>query len=345
MTTHAVAERAARPDFWIQPARLFVTVGALPLMLIGIIVYFTVASPVFLTLANLSVLASQSVFLLLVATAQLVVLIAGGFDLSVSANVGLTSVASATVMVAVYGGVPEFAGPSILWGIATAILVGLAIGLANGLGVAVLKLNPFIVTLAISGIVAGLSIIVSRGQQVTGLPSVFANVVGGGSIAGIPWLIILSVPLVLIVYLVLSWTRFGRQIYAIGGNPVAASVAGVRVTRNLIVAYVVAGVLVAIAGWLLTARVASGQPTLGAALTMQSITAALIGGASLSGGRGNVGGLVFGVAFIMLLTNGMSLARLDTNTQTIAIGIALLLAVLIDRMRERTRVWLRAQQH
>ncbi len=107
--------------------------------------------------------------------------------------------------------------------------------------------------------------------------------------------------------------------------------------------YVLAGILVGLAGWLLTARVTSGQPSLGSALTMQSLTAALIGGASLSGGRGGIGGLVMGVAFIILLTNGMNLLRLDTNTQSIAIGIALVLAVVIDRVRVRARVWVRAR--
>jgi ribose/xylose/arabinose/galactoside ABC-type transport system permease subunit len=345
MTAQSLGEphpKQPSPAVWL--GRVFARIGALPIVLLAVIVVFAAASPVFLTAQNLSSLASQSVFLLLIATAQLIVLIAGGFDLSVGANVALTSVASATVTSAVYGGYPEFEGQAILWGAITALVVGAGVGLLNGFGVAVLKVNPFIVTLATSGIVAGVAIIVSRGQQITGLPPAYTHVVGSGSVIGIPWLLILSVPVVLVVHVLLSRTRFGRRIYALGGNPVAASVAGIGVKRNLVLTYVIAGIIVAMAGWLLTARVASGQPSLGTALTMQSLTAALIGGASLSGGRGNVGGMVLGVVFIMLLTNGMNLMRLDTNTQTIAIGIALVVAVVIDRLRDRTREWVRARR-
>lgn len=325
-----------------QLASLFARVGALPLILLALILFFAISAPVFFTTQNLSTLATQSVFLLLVATAQLLVLIAGGFDLSVGANIGLTSVASATVMAAVYGGIDEYSSISLVWGIAIALLVGGTVGLANGIGVAVLKVNPFIITLASSGIVAGLAIIVSKGQQITGLPKVFTQVISAGTVAGIPWLLVLSVPIVAAVYLLLSWTKFGRHLYAIGGNSTAANVAGVKVTRYLVITYTLAGLLVGLAGWLLTARVTSGQPSLGTALTMQSVTAALIGGASLYGGRGGVGGLVMGAGFIMLLTNGMNLLRMDTNTQSIAVGVALVLAVVIDRARERTRVWVRA---
>lgn len=344
MTTQsstAAPTSGTSPALWA--GRLFARVGALPAVLVAVIVVFAAASPVFFTPQNFSSLASQSVFLLLIATGQLIVLIAGGFDLSVGANVALTSVASATVTSAVYGGVTEFEGQALVWGAVTALLVGAGVGLLNGLGVAVLKVNPFIVTLATSGIVAGIAVIVSRGQQVTGLPPLYTDAVGSGTVAGIPWLLILSVPVVLIVHLVLSSTRFGRRVYAVGGNAVAASVAGIGVKRTLVATYVIAGTIVALAGWLLTARVASGQPSLGASLTMQSLTAALIGGASLTGGRGKVWGMVLGVVFIMLLTNGMNLMRLDTNTQTIAIGIALVAAVVIDRLRDRTREWVRAR--
>jgi len=315
----------------------FVLFGALPPLLIIMIIVFAIANPVFLTPGNLITLATQAVFLLLVSLGQMVVLITGGFDLSVGSNVALTSIVSASVMAAVYGGYEEFTGQAVWSGFCMVLVVGLVVGLVNGIGVAFLKVNAFIVTLASMSIFAGITLVISGGSQISGLPRFFTHEIGSGRLAGFPIPVLLTIPVIIVMLIVLRWTRYGRHLYAIGGNPAAATVSGIRVRLNLMVAYVICGLLASYAGWLLTARVASGQPLLGGSFALESITAAIIGGAALTGGRGGVGGTLLGVLFVMGLTNGMNLMRMDSNQQSIAVGILLVLAVVADRLRTRAR--------
>lgn len=317
--------------------RGFVRLGPLPPILIALLIFFTFANSTFISSDNLLSVSEQGVFLLLVSLGQMMVLVSGGFDLSVGANVALTSIISSSVMATVYGGVSRFSTLSIIDGLLVALAVGLVVGLSNGIGVAFLGVNPFIVTLATSSVFAGVTLLVSGGEEVGGLPRAYVYDIGSGSFAGIPLLVLFTLPVVIALFVLLSLTRYGRQLYAIGGNPSSARVAGVRVRITLLVTYVICAVVTAYAGWLLTARVASGQPLLGGQFPLQSITAAVIGGASLRGGRGGVGGTLLGVVFIMVLTNGMNLMKLGSNQQSIAVGLALLFAVVADRLRDRAR--------
>jgi len=332
-----VNPRKNSSEFKFWALKSFAVGGPLPILLIALVIVFGVASPVFFSVQNLQSIATMSVFLLLTALAQMLILISGGFDLSVGSNIALTSICTALVMNSVYGGQEQFTGVAMLWGFVVATIVGLVVGFANGFGVAILKVNPFIITLASTSIFAGLTMIISRGREVSGLPRFFTHVLGSGHVGLIPVVILIAIPILLIVLVVLRWTAFGKSIYAIGGNEHAAAVAGIRVRRNLMFVYMIAGLLTAYAGWLLTARVSSGQPLLGSEYVMQSITAAIIGGASLRGGRGGVGGTVLGVLLLVGLTNGMNLMRLDSNQQSIAIGIALVLSILISRFRDQSR--------
>jgi ribose transport system permease protein len=323
----------------------FGVVGPLPVLLVGLIIFFCIAEPIFLSPQNLSDLGVQSVFLLFMASGQMIVLVTGGFDMSVSATVAFVSIVSATVMRDTWLAQVEQAGSiaaadalgPVLLSLVVAIAIGCLIGLANGLGVALLKINAFIVTLAVATILGGLMLIYSGGLEVTGLPALYKDELGSGRLAGIPWLIILTIPVLAVLYLMMHNTTFGLHLYALGDNPTSARIAGIKVGSKMVLAYVIASVLVAIAAWLLTARVGAGHPGMGGSYTMQSITAAVIGGVSLRGGRGGVLGTVLGVLFIQVLANGMNLMRLDTNTQSIAVGAALILAVLIDRLRDRAR--------
>jgi ribose/xylose/arabinose/galactoside ABC-type transport system permease subunit len=326
----SAAPKAQNSQFWLK---FFSTVGPLPPLLVLMIALFALSNDRFLQPDNLLSVSQQSVALLLIALGQMLVLVSGGFDLSVGATVALSSVVSATMMQQVYGGQPQFAGQSMIMGLAVSIAVGIAVGVANGVGVAFLKVNPFIVTLATATIIGGLTMVFSGGATVSGLPREYIVHLGSGFTAGIPNLVLATLPLVAIVFIFLKWTTFGRHLYAIGGNALAARTAGIQVRRNLIFTYVICAVLASIAAYLLTARSGSGQPTFGGTFALQSITAAVIGGASLLGGRGGVGGTLLGVAFIMLLGNGMNFMRLDTNMQNIALGLALVLAVLADRFR------------
>ncbi|MEN3346345.1 MAG: ribose transport system permease protein [Arthrobacter sp.] len=322
-------------NYWAMKA--FSVGGPLPFLLVLLVIGFGIVNPVFLSPQNMQSIATMGVFLLLTALAQTLILISGGFDLSVGSNIALTSVCSALVMQSVYGGIEEYTGLAMVWGFLTAVLVGLIVGLINGIGVAILRVNAFIVTLATMSIVAGITMVISGGREISGLPTLFTHGVGSGRVGPVPTALLLTIPVVAVLFVVLRWTRYGKSIYAIGGNEIAATVAGIRVKTNLIVAYALGGVLTAFAGWLLTARVSSGQPQLGGEYMMMSITAAIIGGASLRGGRGGVGGTILGVLFIVGLTNGMNLIRMDSNQQAVAVGIALVVSILISRAREHTR--------
>ncbi|MFA5607385.1 MAG: ABC transporter permease [Leucobacter sp.] len=317
---------------------IFGRVGPLPVLLGGVFIYFAIATPTFATANNLTELAQRSVFLLLMAMGQMIVLVSGGFDLSVAAVVSFVSIVSAQVMLEVFVGSGNET-LAILASLGMVILVGVGVGLVNGIGVAILKINAFIVTLAVATIVGGLTIIVSGGATVTGLPETFSRGLSSEGPLGISWMVYLTIPVVIAVYFLTNNSVYGSHLYALGDNPTAARIAGIRVNQTTILAYVLASVLIAYGAWLLTARIGSGQPTLGASYTMETITAAVIGGASLRGGRGTIIGVVLGVLFMQMLTNGMNLVKLDTNSQQIAIGVALLFAVLIDRLRDRARTY------
>ena len=322
---------------WVWCVTQFARVGPLPILLLLCFVFFAVTASGFASAENFISIGKQSVFLMLMASAQMLVLVTGGFDMSVGAVVAATSIISSTVLFNMYVENPDQEGIAVFVSLLVALGVGLVIGLLNGLGVTLLRINAFIVTLAMATILEGITLIISGGLEVSGLPPLYKGVIGGGSVAGIPWLIILSVPVIIILLIVMNRTRFGTHLYSLGDNPTAARIAGVNVTRNTIIAYMLASMLVAYSAWLLTARVGSGQPAMGGTYTMESITAAVIGGVSLRGGRGGVFGTVMGVVFIQMLSNGMNLMRLDTNTQSIAVGIALVVAVLIDRLRDQAR--------
>lgn len=307
--------------------------GALPIVLLICIVVFQAGNDRFLSQINIINMTQQGVFLMLIAFGQMIVLIAGGFDLSVGAVVAMTSIISAKVMVAVAGTIPDAAGVAIMAGFFTALAVGLGAGLVNAIGVAVLKVNAFIVTLATASIFQGLTLVISQGIQVSGLPRPFIYEIGSGRFMGIPMSALLALPVMIMVYLAIHHMRFGRYLYAIGSNVKSAVVAGIVVNRYLLAAYATCSVITAFSGWLLTARVSSGEPLLGGEFPLNSIAAAVIGGCSLRGGEGTVFGVFMGVVFITVLGNGMDLLRIGSNYQMIVLGIVLVGAVVLDRYR------------
>jgi ribose/xylose/arabinose/galactoside ABC-type transport system permease subunit len=339
--TRSRADLGRRSIDWI--IFQFGRVGPLPVLLLGVFVYFAITTPTFATSNNLTELLQRSVFLVLMAMGQMLVLVSGGFDLSVAAVVSFMSIVSSQFMLRTFTG-SENAVMAVLVSLALTLLVGGIIGLVNGMGVALLKINAFIVTLAAATILGGLTIIVSGGITVTGLPPLFSRELASDGPLGISWLVYLTIPVVIAMYFLTNNTVFGAHLYALGDNPVAARIAGIPVRRVTIIAYVLGSTLIAYGAWLLTARIGSGQPTLGGSYTMETITAAVIGGASVRGGRGTIVGVVLGVLFMQMLTNGMNLARLDANSQQIAIGVALLFAVLIDRLRDRARTYSAVQR-
>jgi ribose/xylose/arabinose/galactoside ABC-type transport system permease subunit len=307
--------------------------GLLPVLLIGLLLFFSIASPNFFTRTNLSTILTQALFLIIVSVAQTLVLLTGGFDLSIGSSIALVSIVVGLQLL----DHPDAPLTGLVIATVAAIAVATGIGALNGLFVSVFRVPPFIVTLAMMTAVSGLALKVSRGVPVFGLPGYFSSTLYTGKVLGIPvpWLV--TVLVLLVMYVLLHWTRFGRYWYAIGSNAEAARLSGIAVRFYLFLAYAIAGVLVGVTGLLLTARVGSGEPTLGASFPLESIAAAVLGGVSIRGGEGNIFGAALGAIFLVMLRNGMDIMGISTYTQMIITGGLLVAAVIIDNWVHRER--------
>ncbi len=315
--------------------RMFLRVGVLPFFLGIALIVFTIMSDKFLTMQNLVNVGRQSVYLILVSLGQMLVLISGGFDLSVGTVIALSSVVSATVMVAM---VPVF--PDAVWlAIAIGALAGfgaaLVVGGINGIGVAVFEVSPFIMTLGVSSVGAGLALFLTGGVPVSGLPYAFGNVFGFGRFWGVPVPVIVATVCVAVMWVFMARTRLGAQIYAVGGNIKAAHLSAINTKRTLMMAYILCSLIAALTGLLLTARVESGEANLGGTIALESIAACVIAGVSLRGGLGRVENVVLGGFFIILVQNGMNLAQVSSYMQMVLLGALLILAVIFDQLRFR----------
>jgi len=303
----------------------------LPVLFAVAVSIFAVQAPGFLTADNLINVSRQSVYLMIVSLAQLMVLIGGGLDLSVGTIVALSSVVGATVMAAAHAAWPDSPALVIFAGSLAGLAAGVAVGLLNGIGTAVLRIPAFMMTLGMSSVVFGVTLFVSGGVPVYGLPPAFGEVFGFGRIAGLPVPSLIAAAIVLIIYVLLEWTRYGRHLYATGGNLRAAELSGVRTTRVTIGAFAIAGALSALSGLLLTARLDTGESNIGASLPLESIAACVIAGVSLSGGLGRTFKVVIGTLLIVLVQNGMNLMQIGAYAQTIAIGAILIFAMALSR--------------
>ena len=314
---------------------LLVRVGVLPLFLVGALIFFSIASPRFMTFENLINVARQSVYLVLVSLGQMIVLLTGGFDLSVGTIIALTSVLSAMLMVALTPMFPNAVWLVILLACLGAIAAAFTIGLLNGIGVAVFGVSPFIMTLGVQSVGAGIALFLTGGVPVTGMPYEFGNIFGFGRFLGLPMPVIVAIIAILMMSIFLYGMRSGGHVYAVGGNIHSAKLSGVNATLTLILAYVASAGLAALTGLLLTARVESGEANLGGAIALESIAACVIGGVSLRGGIGRIETVVLGAFFIVLIQNGMNLMQIGSYMQMVLLGILLILAVIIDQVRYR----------
>jgi ribose transport system permease protein len=310
-------------------------VGVLPFFLVVALAVFTLASPQFLTAQNIVNIARQSVYLVLVSLGQMIVLLTGGFDLAVGTTIALTSVISAMIMISVMAAIPDSIGLIIAAGCLGAIAVALFIGLINGTGVAVFGVSPFIMTLGVQSVGAGVALFLTGGVPVTGFPHAFGDTFGFARIFGVPVTVAIAIIAIAVVAIFLYGTRFGRHLYAVGGNVKAAKLSGINTTMTLLIAYAASALLASIDGLLLTARVESGEANLGGTIALQSIAACVIGGVSLRGGIGRVEGVVLGAFFIVLIQNGMDLMQIGSYMQMVLLGVLLILAVIVDQIRYR----------
>lgn len=339
MNTQIQTAAATEEHQSFSPMRLlratFLKLGVLPFFLVAALIIFSMASRQFLALDNITNVARQSVYLVLVSLGQMLVLVTGGFDLAVGTSIALTSVVSAMTMVYFASQFPDLVWLVIMLGILAGLASALAIGLLNGLGVAQFGVSPFIMTLGVQSVGAGIALFLTGGVPIGNLPYDFGEFFGFGRVFGVPVPVLVAVIAIVFVWVLMNRTRTGARIYAIGGNIKAANLSGINTKRTLFIAYIACALLASIAGVLLTARVESGETNLGGTIALESIAACVIAGVSLRGGIGRVESVVLGAFFIVLVQNGMNIMQIGSYMQMVLLGSLLILAVVIDQFRFR----------
>ena len=294
--------------------------------LVVLCVFFSLASNKFLSLGNITNMLLQISAVGIVAIGGMFVILTGGIDLSSGSMAALTGLLMAGFCVD--------NGFSVPVAIMLGLLIGLGMGVINGLSVTRLGLSPFIVTLAMQSMLRGLAKVYSMGTTIFGMPDSF-NAVGGGAVWGIPFPVIWLLVLFAAAHFVLSKTVFGHQVYAVGGNREAAYLAGINVKRVELITYVTAAGFTAVAALVMTGRLGAALPTAGEGLEFSAISAIVIGGGSLSGGKGNMAGTFIGVLIIGVLNNGLSLLNVSPFWSEFAQGLIIFIAVLIDALNQR----------
>ena len=261
------------------------------------------------------------------------VILTGGIDLSVGSILALSGAIMAGLLKR--GTEVEALNLYIGYGAPAAIAVGLFVGAAlgwfNGVMVTRFRVPPFIATLAMLTIARGLTKLHTGGEAITGLGEVFVGI-GSGRLLGIPNQFWIAAGIVLVAVVLLRKTRFGRYVYAVGGNEEAAKLSGLNVARVKRSVYLISGMLAAVGGLIVTSRLNSATPIAGEGLELDSIAAVVIGGTSLSGGRGSVQGTVLGALIIGVLNSGLVIMGVDPFWQQVIKGFVILLAVVIDRL-------------
>lgn len=323
ITTHAMPARreaSLMKRFWRWEA------SGILVALVVLTVALSLAAGNFLSPYNVEVVVRQAAFVGLVALGQTLVLLTGGIDLSVGAAAGLSAIVG-SIALTQWGFHPWLIIPFTM-------AFGFGLGAINGLLVAGLRLNPFIVTLATWEIFAGLTLVITEGRPIRPLGAAF-GVFGKGEILGVPVPVVLFFASALILIWMLRQTRFGRNIFAVGGNRDAAVLAGIRVGWVEFFCFAMAGMFAALAGILFASRMDAGQPSVGEGWLMGAITAAILGGTSLRGGQGSIVGTVLGALLLAVLANGTVLMNVSGYWQRIIVGLVVLIAVLVDLLRRR----------
>jgi ribose transport system permease protein len=290
-----------------------------------LIVVMSIASPYFLSLANFRAMAVGLVPTGVIVIGMSILLVSGGFDLSVGSVLALASTVCALLMIA---------GAPILLAIVATLLLGAFIGLINGLLITGLSINPLVATLGTMSVARGFALVFTEGFSLSSLPTSF-GFLGTTNLFGLPPIVWLMIVLVALGDFLLRRSTFFRQIYFIGSNERAARLSGISVDRVRVVAYVLTALLAALAGIMLASRLMSGTPTAGNGLELQVLAAAVIGGASLRGGEGTVLGAFLGAVFVALINNAMTMLAVSIYWQMIVTGAVLVAAVAIDMIGRR----------
>jgi len=292
----------------------------------------TLTTPYFLTADNILVVMRMITTNAIVAFGMTFVILMGGIDLTVGSLISVTGILTSSLMA--HSGVP------MVYAIFIGLLLGASVGFINGIIITKAKLPAFIVTLAVSFICKGFSFIISRGIPISISNEKF-NLIGNGYIGPIPLPVVYMFAIFIILSYFLYRTRFGRHVYAIGGNIEAAKFSGINVFRPQIIAYIFVGFLSGFSGIIITARLYSGQPTIGTNAELDAIAAVILGGASLFGGVGTLGGTFLGAIIIGVVNNGLNLLGVNSYWQDVAKGLIILLAVFIDAIKTNRMASLR----
>lgn len=292
------------------------------------LVIFPRTRTTFLTQKNIFNILRQNSTNLFLATGMTMVIILGGIELSVGSVIALSGCIAAGCVVNL--GLPEIVG------FLAALLVGALVGVFNGFVVSMTDIPPFIVTLASMNITKGIALVLTGGAPIRCMTDMF-KFPGAGYVGPVPTPVILMLIVFVIAALMINRTKLGRHMYAVGGNPQAAQFSGINVKKVKFIIYTYTGLMAGLAGVVTASRLYSGQPTAGDGAEMDAIAAVVVGGTSMSGGSGKIGGTLIGVLIIGVLNNGLNLMGVDSNWQYIVKGLVILLAVYVDWLRGRSR--------
>jgi ribose/xylose/arabinose/galactoside ABC-type transport system permease subunit len=293
-----------------------------------LIAVLSITSRSFLSVNNLMNVMRQTSMIAIIAVGIYFIMVGGGIDISVGSLVGLTGIVFSAGIVTL--------GWNPLLAALIALVIGGAAGAITGFTASYIGIPSFIATLGMMSVARGLTYVITNAYPVSGLPQSIAFV-GRGYVAywdslnaGIPWPVVIMIVVYIAASFVSQRTKFGRFVYAAGGNPEAAYLSGIKVKRTLLTTFVIGGVLSALSGIILVSRLASGQPNAGIGWEFEAITAAVIGGVSITGGQGKLVGVFFGAILMGLLTNGMTLLDVNSYYQQIIKGLVLVFAIGLD---------------
>ena len=293
--------------------------------LLLLIAFFAIAHPRFFSLSNGQTLLLQITELGIVALPLAFIVMTASVDLSVGSIASLSAVISGTIMVG---------SDSILLGVAAGLTVGAVAGALNGFLIAYLGLSPLVVTLGALSVWGGLSLVVTSGATVTGLPQEFRGL-GTATIGPIPLQMIVLIFAILFAAYVLNRRPLGRQVLAIGGNARASRLLGINVRRVQLQLFIVSGIVASLAGIMLSAKLQAASPAIGSGLEIQALTVVLLGGVAFTGGSGRISGVVAGLLFVGVLRNGLIILGVSPFVQTTLIGLTLIVGVAMDSSIQR----------
>ncbi len=291
--------------------------------LIGMIIIFSIISPMFLTPQNLRDIVEQAVIFGLMGVGMTYVIITSGIDLSVGSIVALTGVSLSLMLVG---------GMNIALAIIITLVIGIALGFINGFLVAKMTLQPFIATMGTMSLYRGIAYVITGGYPISGIPTEYRNLVYGEIIpdSGIRGSIVILICFAIIAALILRKTKFGSYVYALGGNKEAARLSGIRIEWNTIKAYMVCAVGSTLAAIVLIGKLGAGEPTAADGYELDAIAAAAIGGTSMAGGRGTILGTFIGAILFSALKIGLIVSGVDSFWQYIATGLVIIVAAYVE---------------